>query len=72
MMTQTRFAIDEIGTQSPPIIGEAILKPKEIPFDQHFICNRPFGLLVREKRTKFVLFMGHVVDPVGKEKKDGK
>ena len=58
---QSFVAVDEAGTEAAAATG-VIINYKSVP-DIHFIADRPFIFLIRDRVTGAVLFLGRVLEP---------
>lgn len=60
----TFAAVDEEGTEAAAVtiigVGLTSAGPIETP---QFICDRPFGLVISEKTSNTILFMGRIMNP---------
>lgn len=58
----TFAAVDEEGTEAAAvtIIG---VETTSMPNRPQFICNRPFGIIISEKTSNTILFMGRIMNP---------
>ncbi|HOZ84381.1 MAG TPA: serpin family protein [Niabella sp.] len=59
----TFAAVDEVGTEAAAVttIGMVTTSlPVEPP---QFICNKPFGIIISEKTSNTILFMGRIMNP---------
>lgn len=57
------IAVDEKGTEAAAataVIIEVTSSPMEAP---HFVVDRPFLFVIRDRHTGVILFMGRIVDP---------
>lgn len=54
------FQVDEEGTVGAGVTGISVV-PLSLP--PPFTCNSPFLLLVYEKKTQNIIFIGRIVDP---------
>ncbi|GAB3011368.1 serpin family protein [Niabella terrae] len=59
----TFAAVDEQGTEAAAVttIGVEVTSAPAPP--PQFICNKPFGLIISEKTSNTILFMGRIMDP---------
>ena len=58
----TFLAVDEEGTEAAAVttIGIGVTS---VPQVLSFICNRPFGIIISEKTSNTILFMGRIMNP---------
>ena len=58
----TYLGIDEVGTEAAAVttIGMIVTSAPMIP---EFICDRPFGIIISEKTSNTILFMGKIMSP---------
>ena len=58
----TYLAVDEEGTEAAAVttIGIGVTSA---PQELSFICNRPFGIIISEKTSNTILFMGRIMNP---------
>ena len=62
----TYLGVDEKGTEAAAVTTVAIGVESLGPEEQKFICDRPFGLVISEKTSSTILFMGRIMNPEGK------
>jgi serpin B len=55
--------LDEEGTEAAAVT-KVEMQIKSVPVgDYYFIVNRPFTVIIRDKETGLILFMGHIINP---------
>lgn len=59
------LGIDETGTEAAAVttIGVGLTSVPVIP---EYICDRPFALVISEKTSNTILFMGRIMNPASK------
>jgi len=62
----TYLGIDEKGTEAAAVTTVGIGVTSAGPEEQKFICDRPFGLVISEKTSNTILFMGRIMNPESK------
>ena len=59
------MAVDEEGTEAAAatavIVGATSVMPEEEPLEMIF--NHPFMLLIRDRESGLILFLGNVINP---------
>ena len=59
------LGIDETGTEAAAVTSIGITLTS-LPYISEFICDRPFVLLISEKTSNTILFMGRIMNPDSK------
>jgi serine protease inhibitor len=62
----TYLAVDEKGTEAAAVTSIGIGLTSAGPEEARFICDRPFVLVISEKTSNTILFMGRVMNPESK------
>ncbi len=61
----TFLGIDEQGTEAAAVTTIGIVETS-LPVIPQYICNRPFVLVISEKTSNTILFMGRIMNPESK------
>ncbi|MFV0607318.1 MAG: serpin family protein [Niabella sp.] len=60
----TFAAVDEVGTEAAAVTTIGIVFTSVGPITNiPFYCNRPFGIIISEKTSNTILFMGKIMNP---------
>jgi serine protease inhibitor len=63
VLHKTFWMLDEEGTEAAAVT-KVEMQIKSSPVgDYYFIVNRPFTVIIRDKETGLILFMGHIINP---------
>jgi serine protease inhibitor len=63
----TYLGIDEKGTEAAAVTTVSVYTLSAGPVKpQQIICDRPFGIIISEKTSNTILFMGRIMDPKSK------
>ncbi|PKM86043.1 MAG: hypothetical protein CVU85_08895, partial [Firmicutes bacterium HGW-Firmicutes-10] len=63
ILHKTFWMLDEEGTEAAAVT-KVEMQIKSSPVgDYSFVVNRPFTVVIRDKETGLILFMGHIIDP---------
>lgn len=62
----TYLSIDEKGTEAAAVTSIGIGVTSAGPEKPEYICNRPFALIISEKTSNTILFMGRIMNPESK------
>ena len=62
----TYLSIDEKGTEAAAVTSVGIGLSSAGPEMPEYICNRPFALIISEKTSNTILFMGRIMNPESK------
>ncbi|CAG5011818.1 hypothetical protein DYBT9275_05032 [Dyadobacter sp. CECT 9275] len=62
----TYLAIDEKGTEAAAVTSIGIGLTSAGPEKPRYVCDRPFGLIISEKTSNTILFMGRIMNPESK------
>ena len=61
------IGVDEEGTEAAAATVVVLRHgPQPRPLDQDFIADHPFLFLIRDSKTKSILFLGRLVNPAAK------
>lgn len=60
------LGIDEAGTEAAAVTTISIVYTSAGPSIPQYICNRPFVLVISEKTSNTILFMGRIMNPDSK------
>lgn len=60
------LAIDEKGTEAAAVTTIGVVLTSAGPEPPRFICDRPFVLVISEKTSNTILFMGRIMNPESK------
>jgi serpin B len=60
------LGIDESGTEAAAVTTIGIVLTSAGPEIPQYICNRPFLLVISEKTSNTILFMGRIMNPDSK------
>ena len=58
----TYLKVDEEGTEAAAVTTTGIVATS-IQIPQEFICDHPFGIIISERTSNTILFMGKIMDP---------
>lgn len=60
----TYLGIDEKGTEAAAVTSIGIVATSAGPTEPlQIICDRPFGIIISEKTSNTILFMGRIMNP---------
>jgi serine protease inhibitor len=63
VLHKTFWMLDEEGTKAAAVT-KVEMQIKSVPSgDYSFVVNRPFSVVIRDKDTGLILFMGHIINP---------
>jgi serine protease inhibitor len=63
VLHKTFWMLDEEGTEAAAVT-KVEMQIKSVPSgDYSFVVNRPFSVVIRDKDTGLILFMGHIINP---------
>ncbi|TDE13824.1 serpin family protein [Dyadobacter psychrotolerans] len=62
----TYLGVDEKGTEAAAVTTVGIGVESVGPEDARYICDRPFALIISEKTSNTILFMGRMMNPDSK------
>ncbi|WP_044199665.1 serpin family protein [Dyadobacter tibetensis] len=57
------LGLDEEGTEAAAVTTIGVVLTSVDPNTMQFICNQPFGLVISEKTSNTILFMGRIMNP---------
>ncbi|MDP3306396.1 MAG: serpin family protein [Erysipelotrichaceae bacterium] len=63
VLHKTFWMLDEEGTEAAAVTKVEMQIKSTPQGDYSFIVNRPFTVVIRDKQTGLILFMGHIVNP---------
>jgi serine protease inhibitor len=63
VLHKTFWMLDEEGTEAAAVT-KVEMQIKSVPSgDYSFVVNRPFTVVIKDKDTGLILFMGHIINP---------
>jgi serpin B len=62
----TFIEVDEIGTEAAAVTTIGVELTSEPPQPTQFIIDKPFIFAIRERTTNTLMFIGQIVNPLGK------
>jgi serpin B len=63
VLHKTFWRLDEEGTEAAAVT-KVEMQIKSVPTgDYHFVVNRPYTAIIRDRQTGLILFMGHIIHP---------
>lgn len=63
VLHKTFWMLDEEGTEAAAVTKVEMQIKSAPQGDYFFVVNRPFTVVIRDKQTGLILFMGHIVNP---------
>ncbi|PKM66586.1 MAG: hypothetical protein CVU94_07365 [Firmicutes bacterium HGW-Firmicutes-19] len=60
---KTFWMLDEEGTEAAAVTKVEMQIKSSPAGDYSFVVNRPFTVVIRDKESGLILFMGHIIDP---------
>jgi serine protease inhibitor len=60
---KTFWMLDEEGTEAAAVTKVEMQIKSSPSGDYSFVVNRPFTVVIRDKESGLILFMGHIINP---------